>query len=414
MVVFAGTNEGRKLCEFMTVRGAYVTAVVATEYGSLVMPNMPNLIIKEGRLSLAEITDLIDNYDYVVDATHPYANIISDNIKTAIEKRNKKYLRVIRPLLEYENVREFPDICEVCKYLNSTTGNVLVTTGSKELLPYTTIENYRQRLFLRVLPTIKAVNECNNLNFNVSNIICMQGPFSENMNKAMIEQVTAKFLVTKETGKSGGFLEKLSAAKKLGVKVLLVGRPYKEEGLDLEGAYLFLKKELGLKEKKLSYFPIFLDIKKKKIVVIGGGKIATRRIESLLKFDVDILVVAPKLSKTLEVLHKQKKLIIKKREYESRDLDNVFMILVATNCREINEQIYKEAKSRSILVNISDNKEQCDFFFPAIFYDDDVVGGLISKEGNNHKNVKEKACIIRYILKKGDKKNANSESGQQG
>lgn len=246
VVVFAGTSEGRMLCEFLAQRGVEVTAVVATEYGKLVMTSMPFLSVKEGRLSFDEISALIEAFDLVVDATHPYAKVISENIKQAVFEKGNRLIRIIRPSLEYENVFEFGDIKEACSYLTVTTGNILVTTGSKELLPYTTIENYNKRVYLRVLPTVEALNTCINLGFNAANIICMQGPFSENMNKAIIEQIDAKILVTKDTGKNGGFIEKLSAAKKLGVQVVLIGRPCKEEGIIMEEAYSFLEKELGL------------------------------------------------------------------------------------------------------------------------------------------------------------------------
>ncbi len=402
VAVFAGTSEGRKLCEFLAARGVHVTAVVATEYGSLVMPEMPNLIIKEGRLSIDKINELIKDYDFVIDATHPYAEVISANIKVAVETRNIRYLRVVRPSLEYKNVIECADISEACSYLNKTTGNVLVTTGSKELIPYTTIKDYRQRLYVRVLPAVEAISECYRLGFNASNIICMQGPFSEKMNKAMLEQTDARFLVTKDTGKSGGFSEKLSAAKELGIQVVLIGRPCREEGLNLESACMYLEREFELKEKLLSHFPLFMNIKRKKVAVIGGGTIATRRIETLLRFDADITVIAPELSKTLELLHGEHRINIKKKEYEQGDIEGAFMVLAATNDRGLNEQIYIDAKQRDIIVNVSDNKERCDFFFPAIFSDDDVVGGMISREGSNHKKVKEKAYLLREFLRKGE------------
>lgn len=401
VVVFAGTNEGRKLCEFLAGRGVQVTASVATEYGSLGMPDMPNLHVLEGRLSLDEIQDLIKDYDFVIDATHPYAKIVSVNIKSAVERTGRKYLRVIRPSLEYDNVMECADISEACRYLNGTSGNVLVTTGSKELLPYTAVEDYDKRLYVRVLPTAEAIQECSRLKFNGANIICMQGPFSENMNKSMLEQIDARFLVTKETGRSGGFAEKLSAARQLGVQVVLIGRPTREEGLDLQAACRFFVKELSLDETVHSHFPMFMDIGKKKIVVVGGGTIATRRIETLLKFGAEMTVIAPEFSKTLASLHDDNRIRIKFGKYESADIANAFVVLAATNDREVNEQVYQDAKSRGILVNVSDKKEQCDFFFPAIFTNEGLVGGVISREGTNHQNAKEKARLIGDFLRRG-------------
>jgi len=398
-VVFAGTNEGRRICEFLSGYGARVTACVATEYGSLVMPALPSLTVQEGRLSSAEIDELIADYDYVIDATHPYAEIISSNIRMAVKDKKTKYIRIIRPAVGYENVIECENIVKACEYLNTTTGNVLVTTGSKELKPYTLIDKYHDRLFCRVLPTIEAISACSKLGFNPSNIICMQGPFSEKMNSATLEQINAKYLVTKETGTSGGFSEKLIAAKKMGVKVILIGRPYKEEGLCYEQACELLKKELSLPEHDVLHFPVFLDISKRKIIVIGGGKIGTRRIKSLLAFSTNIMVVSPQIDEELENV--RDKICIKYEKYDEKYLDDAFIVIAATNSREVNQKIYEDAKKKNILVNVSDKKEQCDFYFPAIFYNDEVLGGLISIDGENHKIAKERSGMIMEYLNRG-------------
>lgn len=401
IIVFAGTNEGRVLCEFLAKKNVDVTAIVATKYASEVMPEISCLKVITGRLSVEEISRLIDDYDFIVDATHPYAKVISDNIKLSCIEKNKKILRIVRPNLEYENVMEFIDIDSACKYLKDTSGNILVTTGSKELIPYTTLGDFKNRIYLRVLPTVDALNACLNLGFSATNLICMQGPFSQKVNEAMMEQVNAKFIVTKESGRSGGLEEKLLAANKLGIKVVLIGRPYKEEGISLLDAQSFFEKELGLIENSFSHFPMFFNLEKKKIIVVGGGNIATRRIKMLIKFGVCLTVVAPKYSQELDEMHNENKLKIIKRTYKSNDLKGAFMVIAATNSRKVNEKIFLDAKESGIFVNVVDKKEQCDFYFPSIFEDDQIIGGLISRQGKNHRILKEKANFIRECLKNG-------------
>jgi precorrin-2 dehydrogenase/sirohydrochlorin ferrochelatase/precorrin-6A/cobalt-precorrin-6A reductase len=295
-------------------------------------------------------------------------------------------------------------IDEACEYLNKTRGNVLITTGSKELEPYKLVDGYQERLFFRFLPTIEALNECKRLQIKASNIICMQGPFSVNINKAMLEQINAEYLVTKETGQTGGFIEKLEAAKHQGVKVILIGRPLKEEGLDMDSACLMLRKMFGIKEKSCSHFPLFIDIINKKIVVVGGGNVATRRIETVLKFGAYVTVIAPQTSEKLNVLHEQGEISIVKREYRKSDLQNAYMVIIATDRSEINETAVKDARELKILLNTADKKEESDFFFPAVFSDEYIIGGLISNNGNNHKLAKEKAAVIRCFLEKGEQK----------
>lgn len=269
VIVFAGTNEGRKISEFLAANDIPVTACVATEYGALVMPKMNNLHIQEGRLSKEEIEKIIGNYDLIIDATHPHAKIVSENIAWATQKAKKESIRIIRPLLTYENVIAVSNIEEACQYINRTKGNILITTGSKELEQYTKVEDYQERLFFRTLPTMDALNALNQISIKATQIICMQGPFTQNLNQAMLEQIDAQYLVTKEAGKSGGLLEKLAAAKALRIKVIVIGRPTIEEGLDLDEAYLFLKEKLDLEKKSLlhlSHFPaVFSDEE-----IIGG------------------------------------------------------------------------------------------------------------------------------------------------
>jgi len=104
ILVFAGTSEGRKICRYLAYRGVFVTACVATTYGSQILPNLPSLKIMAGRLSEAEIEDLICAYDYVIDATHPYAQVISACIRKATNSRRKNLIRIIRPAAEDKEV----------------------------------------------------------------------------------------------------------------------------------------------------------------------------------------------------------------------------------------------------------------------------------------------------------------------
>jgi len=398
VIVFAGTSEGRKICELLAENNIDVTACVATKYGAITMPKIDGLKVKEGRLNINEITNLIKSYDLVIDATHPYAEIISENIKIATSKTKKEYLRIIRPSIHSNNVIRVESIEEACTYLNETTGNVLITTGSKKLEPYTKVIGYEKRLYFRFLPTIEAISNCEKLGIKPTNIICMQGPFSKNINVAMLEQINGKYLVTKESGSSGGFLEKLEGAKQLGVKVILIGKPCEEEGYDLERACKYLKKNFSIKERKYSHFPLFIDISNKKIIVVGGGKIASRRVSVLNKFGANITVISPEISDTIKSLYEQGEINVIKKTYTKTDLIDAYMVIGATNNREVNERIKKDGQELKILTNIIDKKEDNDFFFPAIFSDEHVIGGLISNNGNNHHLVREKAAKIRSLL----------------
>ncbi len=141
------------------------------------------------------------------------------------------------------------------------------------------------------------------------------------------------------------------------------------------------------------YFPMFIDLSKKKIVVIGGGVIAERRIRALLQFADNIYVVSPTLTEELELLRKEKKFYWIQAEYDVLRIHEADMVLAATNDDMCNEQVVRDCQEKGILVNTAHKKELCDFYFPAIVIKDDVVVG-ISSDGNHHGEVKK----VREIL----------------
>ena len=110
-------------------------------------------------------------------------------------------------------------------YLKGVTGNILITTGSKELHLYTQIPDYESRCTARVLPTQSVVEACTELGFTGKHLICMQGPFDLEMNLATLRYANADFMVTKASGKNGGYDEKCEAALAAGVHLVVIGRP---------------------------------------------------------------------------------------------------------------------------------------------------------------------------------------------
>lgn len=148
---------------------------------------------------------------------------------------------------------------------------------------------------------------------------------------------------------------------------------------------------------KHKHFPLFLNIENKKAVVIGGGKIALRRINTLLKFDLQLTVVSPRVEEEIINLAHNKKLNLLQKEYQKEDLQGAFLAIAATNQREINHQIGVVAKSFGIFVSVADCKDECDFFFPAIITEEEKVIA-IAGDGSDHKSVAQTASKIREIF----------------
>ena len=139
---------------------------------------------------------------------------------------------------------------EAVSYLAGTEGKILVTTGSKELAKFAELPDYKNRVYARVLPLPGVIASCAELGFDAAHTIGMQGPFSMDMNVAMLQSFHAEWMVTKESGRNGGFEEKIEAAKKAGVRVVLIGRPKEEEGLSEDEVKRYLVEKFDLSVKR--------------------------------------------------------------------------------------------------------------------------------------------------------------------
>lgn len=252
LCVFAGTTEGRELVEFLCTQAVSVTACVATEYGETLLSPRENLTISAQRLTREEMEALFsrENFDVVIDATHPYASVVTENIAAACEKAGVRYQRLLRSGCKAgEDAVFVPDIPAAVDYLNRTEGPILLTTGSKELAKYTGLYDFANRVYARVLPMEDSLRLCQSAGLKPAHILAMQGPFSVDMNVAMLKSLGAKYLVTKDSGTTGGFDEKVTAARAANATLVVIGRPPQREGLTLPETIQLLCREFDLKRK---------------------------------------------------------------------------------------------------------------------------------------------------------------------
>ncbi len=311
--LFAGTTEGRVLADCLKEIGErngrrkiQICCFTATEYGKSLISPGENLDVHSGRLTevdmVREIRENTTEDAVIIDATHPYAAAVTENIRKACAEAGREYIRVLRGTtikeetpdghapadhaddstgetvgeqmvqagfapaaraaegagrtvgkqMAPDSFYELPDgnivvgsTEEAAAWLAGTEGNVLLTTGSKELRIFTSVPGYRERLFARVLSLPSVVASCADLGFQGRNLICMQGPFSEEMNIALIHQMKAKYLVTKDTGREGGFPEKESAAKACGCRMIIIRRPLEEKGISVEECVKRIREKFG-------------------------------------------------------------------------------------------------------------------------------------------------------------------------
>ena len=122
---------------------------------------------------------------------------------------------------------------EAVRYLSEKEGNIFLTTGSKELVLWQGLPGHLERIFARVLPVEASVHICRELGYSGRHIIAMQGPFSAEMNYIQLKEFQCSYMVTKDGGDTGGFKEKVQAAKKAGATAVVIDRP-KDKGMSLE------------------------------------------------------------------------------------------------------------------------------------------------------------------------------------
>lgn len=437
LLIFAGTTEGRELIEALSKaegKGEFaVFACVATAYGkallteSLTHPERIKVI--PGRLTEDKMVELMKErrFNCVIDTTHPYAKVVTENIKSACTKTGCNYIRVVRSSRQGSSASEqleqqcifFYNHKEVIAYLNQHTGKVLMTIGSKELEKYAKVDDYSNRLFVRVLPMTEVLESCYRLGFQGRQLIAMQGPFSFDLNVATMKQIGATFIVAKDSGDPGGFDEKLQAAKAVGGTLLVIGREDEESGFSLRETLNFLEEEYGLSlskaktfetnkigiegnervdnQKELGqWFPLFTNISEKHVVVVGAGKIAKRRILTLSKFHCHIKVIAIEALPEVVELAETGRIDLSLKPYDSADLRGADMALAATNNPKVNNEIYDQCKEVAIMVNVANDKEKSDFYFPGIIRKDGLTIG-VTAEGKNHSLAKKATKAISDI-----------------
>lgn len=252
VLVFGGTSEGRMLIEMLLEEDFFCTACVATEYGAQCLPGHPNLEVLTGRMDCTAMISLLSgkNFLCVVDATHPHAAVVTGEIQRACANTGVPCLRYSRNTHysvgtetdSYENTASASagsnrsnqlifaeDMREAAALLAKAKGKILVTTGSREIELLVSELGDPSRIIARVLPAEESLQACARAGLAGRQIIAMQGPFDVEMNSALIRHYGVSWILTKETGRAGGFQEKIEAARLCGIGAVVIQNPEKKD-----------------------------------------------------------------------------------------------------------------------------------------------------------------------------------------
>ncbi len=235
IALFGGTSEGRILAETAADAGVTTDVFVAGSYGAHLLPVSERIRVHAGRLDASEMVRTLSllSPELVLDATHPYAVEVSENVAAASRKLSLPCCRVRREgILPAELLREeagvllAEDAAEAAGLLCRESGRIFFTTGTKDIAVYAAgIPDFARRAVVRALPDERALGILKSTGLAGRQIILMQGPFSRELNEAMFRDSGAAVLVTKDSGTAGGLREKLEAAQHLCMKIVVIGPP---------------------------------------------------------------------------------------------------------------------------------------------------------------------------------------------
>lgn len=270
IVIFSGTTEGRRLSAYLSSKKVKHDVCVATESGELVMEPDEYAMVHVGRLDEDGIQNFLreKKSSAVIDATHPYAKIVTELLQTVCNRMGISYLRVNRECgqgkPDAECVHSYLTAEACAEALRAESGNVFLATGSKELECYMQYPELVDRIFVRVLPSIEALSLCKKAGICEKHIIAMYGPHTKEVNEALFRQYNIKHLVTKESGQTGGYQEKLEAAQATGVLLHVIERPENATGLSMRECIRQVNAICGIEGE-------FLPQMQMKMVGLGPG-----------------------------------------------------------------------------------------------------------------------------------------------
>lgn len=411
VIVFGATAEGNKIASMLAEGGIPTRLCIAADCGEELAGPCESLKITTKRMESFEMTELIrqSGCELVIDAAHPFAAEMRSNLRAACGMAGVELIRLAREKSVPDNVIQVDTAQQAAAILGRTAGKVLLTVGSRELGAFIKVRGYQTRLFARVLPTVETLKKCLSLGFLSSHLICMQGPFTHEINAATIRMLGVSYMVTKDSGYAEGLFEKLSAARETGCKLILIRRADEpEQGLNYGEVIALLSEKFRIKqiyEAKTAeagvpfqpHFPIFANLKDRRITIVGGGNTAFKRAKTLIKFGAEVRIIAPEISAETAGLVREGKILWLKIEFVPQLLEGSDLVVAATNVREVNRAVSEAAKKMQMLVNIADSREESTFLFPTVIQSDSIVTGIVTTD-SNYAAVKKAAKRLRAKL----------------
>lgn len=224
--IIGGTSEARELVDRIRDLEDKFIVTVATESGKEFL-DIKNLEI--GRMNLEEMENFIQdrNIGLIVDLTHPFAKIVSENAAWAAENMSIDYLRYSRPRIDSKSGVILNSYEEAYDYIDKLESTIFFTSGSNNIEEFEKVKGKSKHIY-RILPARESLNKCIENQVHIRDIVALVGPFSLQANKSMFQEYKAEYVVMKDSGKKGGTEEKIKACEELGIIAIIIAREKEE------------------------------------------------------------------------------------------------------------------------------------------------------------------------------------------
>lgn len=253
----AGTTEGLEAMKVLDALQIKTAACTATDLGKEMLEHT-GADVFAGRMDADAFERFIKKYGirFVVDATHPFAVDVTANLKTACARLNVIYVRFMRRQLDYDydQIIRADSAFAAAEIVKNMKGNILLTTGANTAPIYkAALPDFNSRVYIRVLDTEDSKARCMAAGIDAGHVIAKNPPFSKADNEALIKAYDIRVLVSKDSGMSGGLIEKIESAKAFHIPVVLIDRPKEAAEIEVESVETAaaLEVKLGQIKEKL-------------------------------------------------------------------------------------------------------------------------------------------------------------------
>ncbi len=259
VLLLSGTSEGPPLARALVEAGFAVRATVtraeacATLFGPVAHAS-GSLTVEARGFTEEGLRDFLarGEADMVLDATHPFAVRITRLAHAVCGQLGIPFIRYERPDWEPPpGTRQVDSFVAAASALPSLGRRVLLTIGAKQLKHFACLQD-RLTLIARILPCVASLQQALAARFTPDRLLCLRPPFSQEFNRAILREYRAEVLVTKASGREGGVVEKVLAARELGIEVVMIRRP---QVLDIPGVGTLAEAVKACREKTLLASP---------------------------------------------------------------------------------------------------------------------------------------------------------------